>query len=830
MKAFLSHSSVDKAYVSEVARALHREFVTYQEFSFDHGEDFKTEILKGLDKSQIFVFFISRASLESFWVKFELEQAEERLVEKKLAKAIGVRIDPTITFDELPSWLRTVNTPFLDNPAAAARMIKDHINRARSEIAPDLFIGRGKSIDQVEEKMTPVAHRPPGVIALWGLPGIGRRALARRVAQNVLDFQRTVIVNVEPGDSAADIRVKIAAQYGETKGPDAYKIEQQKANVATTSENIDYIISYISIAQQNREAVIFFDYGGVLDDEGAFYPDIRELIRAVFATVDQRMILVSRRKPEQLVLETGLLLPAVKIERLSPEGTNTLIRQLLSREKVEVSPAEIETLSSRVKGYPPAAYYAVELVKEYGKDAVIRNGKFIVDYREGSFLRLLENDNKFSDIQKSILAILPQFEELPLAVIGGALSAGEDDVDREIMRLVDLAIVSVSASGYYFVADPIQEVTHKVFGKLNIPYGKIADQIDAYIEERIEAGSGYEDIPLSLVRARYKCYVLSKKDKTGLFHMASDLTNIQQDLYHNQDYERSIEIGLQALDVRPGHLDILKFLARAYTQLEMYNEVEHTIDEVKKKSMKEARFLEGFYLRKKGDTFGAARKYKEAISLGMGGAAIHRELGQCLYEEDDFKGAAEHLKRAHEADPDNKYVIDFEVKVAVAEERFDDAEKLLEKLSKVEDVARVEHRRSTILLGQGKMEEAFEAAQRAMDLDKHPQFEVITQFITTAIRTRRFDSAQQGFEKLSHRFKGIRADIQNGLWARYYMAQGEAREAYIFWSKIRAETAIYRRMGEDILSELIKSSDVSDDERRNYENMLASIRSKFGGY
>ncbi|TPK39236.1 tetratricopeptide repeat protein [Mesorhizobium sp. B2-5-4] len=825
MKAFLSHSTVDRSFVSEVAKSLHREFVTYQEFSFDHGEAFRDEILRGLDKSAIFVLFISRSSLDSFWVNFELDQAGERLLEKKLAKAVGVRIDASVGFDELPSWLRSVNTPLLEHPAAAARMIRDHINRVKSESVPDLFIGRGRSLEQVEERMTPADHRPPGVVALWGLPGIGRRTLARRVVQNVLDFRRAVQIKVEPGDTAADLRVKIAAQYNEVKNPESYEQEQTQADSSTVEDNISAIVEYLSIAQANREAIILVDHGGMLDDEGAFYQEIQDLVRAVFLSVDQRMILISRRKPEQILLEPGLLLPTVKLERLSEDGTKTLIRQLAGRERFDMTMQEIDTLSSRVKGYPPAAYYVVELVKEYGKDMVLRNGRFLIEYREGAFLRLLEKDSKFSNIQKSILSILPQFEELPLSVIGNALDIDHNDLDSEMMRLVDLAIVSVSMNGYYSVADPIQEVTHKVFGKLNIPFARIADEIDSFLNDRAAGDTYGGDIPLSLVRARYKSYVLAGRNRAGLFHMVSDLTNVQQELYHGQDYQRSIEIGLQALDMRPDHLDILKFLARAYTQLEMYTDAQPLIELVKKKSMKEARFLEGFLQRKRGDTKAAAARYKEAIALGMRGAAVHRELGQCLYEENDFKGAAAHLQRAHEADPDNKYVIDFEVKVAVAEERFEDALALLDKLSKVEDESRVEHRRSTILLGQGKLEEAFLAARQALDLNRHPQFEMITQFITTAIRTRKFEDAQAGFEQLSHRFKGIRSDIQNGLWARYFLAKGEPEEAYNFWQKILEKgTSVHRRIGDDILQELVRLPGLKLSRKEELETMLKHLR------
>ncbi len=673
--------------------------------------------------------------------------------------------------------------------------------------------------------MTPPDHRPPGIVALWGLPGIGRRTLANKVIKNVLDFQRAIQINVEPGDTAADLRVKIVARYGDVKRPDAYQAEQERAEASSTLVNISTIVEYLAIAQANREAIILVDHGGMLNDEGAFYDEIREVIRGIFSSVDQRIVLVSRRKPEQILLEPGLTLPSIKIERLDEDGTRRLISQLAVHEKLSVAPQEIDTLVTRAKGYPPAAYYAIELVKEYGKDTVLLNGKYIVDYMEGAFLRLLENDNKFSDAQKLILSILPQFEELPLAVIGGSLSLDLENVDTEITKLVVLAVVSVNVNGYYCVADPVRDVTNKVFGRLNIPYGNIADQIDRFLEEKTKDVDLIEDIPLSLVRARYKAYVLSSKNKSGLFHMISDLANIQQELYHNQEYNKSIEIGLQALVFRPGQLDVLRYLSRAYTQIERYNDATDIIAAVKKKSMKEARTLEGFLQRKRGDMKGGAERYLEAIALGAGGAAIHRELGQCLFEEGDLKGAAEHLRQAHQADPDNKFVIDFEVQVAIAENRFADAEVLLEKLSRVEDESRVEHRRSTLYSEQGNLDQAYDAAKKALKLNKHPQFEMIAQLVTTAIRTRNLPDARGGLEQLSHRFKGIRLDIQNGLWARYYLATDEPEDAYSFWAKIaNKSTIVHRRIGEDVIHELLKIPSLDAARKSRLDEELKRLR------
>src|SRR4051794_35909596 len=102
MKAFLSHATADKQFVGLVAKYLGREYIVYDAYSFDHGEEFKSEIVRGLGKSNIFVFFVSRASLKSFWVDLELDEARRKLFDHDISKAICIRLDNSITFDELP--------------------------------------------------------------------------------------------------------------------------------------------------------------------------------------------------------------------------------------------------------------------------------------------------------------------------------------------------------------------------------------------------------------------------------------------------------------------------------------------------------------------------------------------------------------------------------------------------------------------------------------------------------------------------------------------------------------------------------------------------------
>ena len=79
IKAFLSHSSTDKEnYVRIVAKKLGKQNIHYDEFTFEEGEKTITEIFKGIDQSELFVFFISNESLNSAWVKKEIFTAKNK--------------------------------------------------------------------------------------------------------------------------------------------------------------------------------------------------------------------------------------------------------------------------------------------------------------------------------------------------------------------------------------------------------------------------------------------------------------------------------------------------------------------------------------------------------------------------------------------------------------------------------------------------------------------------------------------------------------------------------------------------------------------------------
>jgi TIR domain len=104
LRAFLSHSSKDKYFVSQVASVLGPTQIEYDEQTFEFVLSVQA-IRKAIARSELFVAFVSQNSLSSKFVEEEHRAALEARGRGELDKIIILTIDGT-SYKALPSWLR----------------------------------------------------------------------------------------------------------------------------------------------------------------------------------------------------------------------------------------------------------------------------------------------------------------------------------------------------------------------------------------------------------------------------------------------------------------------------------------------------------------------------------------------------------------------------------------------------------------------------------------------------------------------------------------------------------------------------------------------------
>lgn len=110
-KIFLSHSSSNKDYVRPIFEYFGGDRCIFDEMTFESGMKTLQEIFKGIDETDIFVFFISNDALESAWVKKEITRAQQNLDSdiRKLSQIFPIIIDDSITYEDvrIPDFLKS---------------------------------------------------------------------------------------------------------------------------------------------------------------------------------------------------------------------------------------------------------------------------------------------------------------------------------------------------------------------------------------------------------------------------------------------------------------------------------------------------------------------------------------------------------------------------------------------------------------------------------------------------------------------------------------------------------------------------------------------------
>ena len=430
MKAFLSHSSKDKEFVEAIAKELGRQYCVYDSKSFESGKEFRESILKGLDESAVFVLFLSKHSKDSVWVDFELGEAWYQTLHKKIDKSLVYLLD-TASHESVPEWLRRARIDRIGLPAAVARDIKHHLDSLLRKRQQPFFVGRSTAVAGLEELLTPLdGTKPPQIVCISGLPGVGRRSLIKYTSPKLLNLYKYIEIRFSEGDSVNDICIRLADHVEPYSTKDGFDKIVREIKSFKEDNALERILRNIKTVIDNNELLIFYDDGGLLDIEGYLRPPVNRLINAIPSDYGAYIFFVSYRKPQK---STGSNLPVLQLHSLGKHETKRLVSMLATRAKLALQPDQLSELAEYVSGYPPAAYFAVEQAKDYGIDLVMKDKSQLVQFTASVFIKHIA-ELTLEYIDKNLLQLVAAYSPLPLAVIVDVLQDNIENISDCILE------------------------------------------------------------------------------------------------------------------------------------------------------------------------------------------------------------------------------------------------------------------------------------------------------------------------------------------------------------------------------------------------------------
>ncbi len=821
MKAFLSHSSNDQELVRAVAKELGRQFCLFDEQVFSTGDEFKDSIEKALDASSVFVFFASRKALESIWVKFELKEAWFRRLNESLSQSIVYIIDSSIGIDDLPEWLRRALIRYENSSKLIARDIRFHLDELLRRRQHPFFVGRSKELEELEQELIPFdGNPPPHAIFITGLPGVGRRTLAKNSASSILNLKKHVEIRIREGDSLQDICILVADRVEPYSTKELFEHIVQQIRSLSPQETVQRTLDNLRKMTSEGELPVFFDEGGLLDSEGYIREPIQAILRSIAPNDTAYLFLISSRRPADSIF---LNIPTVHINPLHENDIKRLITMLSNQNNLKITPGALATLATYVAGYPPSAYFAIQQAKTYGLELVLSDQARLVQFRTNVFLQHLSK-LQLDEKAQSLLRLLAAYSPLPLVTTAYALDSEQEAIQDTIIRLIDLALVTLTEDGYYRIADPVKGAAENAFGwPSEAQSRKVAGVLNLFLQKDLP--SNLHRLELSRVLFRAARLANNEELAKKAIHFASDLVLLTENLYHARRYEDAIQCGYMALEERPDSINARSYLIRALIQEERWSEAEDMISKLQRYApRRDIFFLTGFLERKKGNIPAALSAYQESQKNGRRGIDLNRELAYCYFLDSDLEQAQAYIEEALERDSDNRFLVDLWVQILTSQGNEEGARQALDRLELIDTPMYYHHRASRIALAFNKLVLARDEAQKAVDSEDFPPFEILAQLIYCEIELGNTGTADSLLQLLDQRFGNIRRDIRAGLRCRLEIARGKFSEALSQSERIiDKKTYFYKKIRRDAIAGEIRRSGLSDKVRASYEQELDQL-------
>lgn len=665
-KAFLSHSSSDKNIVRKIATQLGNKNCTLDEISFDPGQRTLEEIFKELNSTDVFVLFISNASLESAWVKKEIVKAKENLSKDYIDRILPIIIDKNITHldTRIPKWIsKPYNLKYIPNEVIILKKIKQALRgvsfkRNRfNQALEDVFVGRNNEMQKFETDINNLDNwTPTYIIAYSYFEGIGRRtflknALRKASFMDYLDSPTMITM-----DSKESIENFI------------YKLNTLSKNEEITK----YDFSSISIeektdiaAEQVKQFVDFKELIFIVDDGGIVLPNNK--IVDWFTNVVNRdefdnnlvFCLISRYRPAEIVLRKEKKSLVYRIPELSNSETKNLFLRLLRIYELEsIKREDKEFFIKNLNGIPAQIIYAVNLI-EINPHEAKKNISDIIEYSD-SFSSTILNHIKQNNISYQMIILLSKSEIFSVDLIQKVFGETEE-MSNALQQLFDLSLFNFVFGSFEYVKlnSTISDYINRSKIRLDSTYNtRLNDITKDLLKRNLDeiVVDDYSEFMLTLQKMVEDKIDIPKK----YFIPSLIIKNVIKE-YDKGNYKDVIRICLELLESSNYDAQIIwetnyrLTLAYARTKNDaFFNYISFFKNE---SNSLDYYFLLGFYHRHKGTKNKALEYYYKALGVYPEHSRTKREIVNILLSQEKYSDALDIAKGNYEKRRTNIYHI-----------------------------------------------------------------------------------------------------------------------------------------------------------------------------
>lgn len=656
MRAFLSHSSADKAIVVGVHSELDAESTWLDRAEIEWGDLFLERIADGIRKATDFVLFWSKAASKSEWVRFEINMASIQALREK---AIRLRV---ITLDDtpLPLYLQIYH---VFSVAGSASPIPEILQKLRPILREPVgsvrsrFVNRHDEIARIEE-----AVDDPDFRAVWafGFTGVGKASVIQEALKRIFEGVNIVQIDVSEGTGFVELALALFASV-------RHEVLPESLDQGRLEQEIRLCVEMLS---KNGQLLVLSNVQHWFDEEGqpqGPLPIMLSIIVELTSLTSRPVFLTSTRRPalDPLVLKRLMLF---RVAGLRDEHVASLVRNwYYAIYNEELAPEDASRIAPKLFGHPVAARLVAGLLGNHSVDFLEQYPSELVALRR-DLARMLLQDLKLSTAAEQLMETLALAGvDLPATVLA-ATCRSEDEFQQAVAQCASAGLIVAESTiethplfrDFYW-----HRLHHSDYRKRSIALAEaLRARLDRVAEDSPEKASPEY---ASLLQVAFRSYALAgeiEKATALRRDLSGELEATAITLYNRRDYPLADQYVSLVLDANPGSWRMRLYRARIRIRQEHWEEANLILSK-----MLEERPLDVGVLHAMGWSQLKQRHWSRALQMFTGIIARRehiaslRDAAECLQRLNRNEEALEFLARAKTIESENPFVLDLESRI-----------------------------------------------------------------------------------------------------------------------------------------------------------------------
>jgi tetratricopeptide (TPR) repeat protein len=669
-KAFVSHSSTDKALVNEVIKEIPAARWEIDTMTFEEGKTSASEIEGALSRSDLFVLFASQRALEeSGWIESELEIAQQ-LYFKKSIRGIQVFIIDETPIKQLPTWVRMHVVATTHNVVRIANTIKARLIQLDSSLglAERPYISRSTLRNDLEQKISNIAT-PIRAIYLSGIDGIGRRTFVASSLKDIYPGSNVIgiVIPMSIGEGLLEAYHKL---YIEWRRPTRTALNDfmARANSLKQTELVNEMVGLVNEVGDSK-SYVWLQFGhSVVDDDGSIDTQFEQLLTTM-DSARPTLIITATRLPRFVSQRHTPNVAYLQVGSLSEPESRRLWSFALSYFSVkEIDEEMIQFLSEHISGHPNLIWMAAEFVAQTGIAAVKANVRQFSETLNSLSMSLIDG-LPLSDNAKRILSLFDEFGAIAAEDLV-TIYENDEDLANAITVLLSYSLLEADESHLrlapYFQHARIRKTFSADGDKfLKTARTRLLTAVSNYqLDESVSFTTIDSAVMASIKEEKALPLQLDEKAIVGSHYL-----RVARSYYDQEDYDSAIKFCDKAFDkcytlTQSASIETLRLLGMSAARKNKSAYLEKAITELQKigtpQASRHIHFIKGFEARWNGQIDTAETEFRKALNLNSEDTHVLRELSQILLTREDFREAESLARRAMQGAKAkiNPYLID----------------------------------------------------------------------------------------------------------------------------------------------------------------------------